>query len=175
MVSFRLLVPDSDPELRDREEEDSDVDTLVAVGGGVASGPGDPSELGGVVDPLLRRRPLPDFPFPQLKNHRPDKPLPDLFFPEPEMFLDISSASARVRERELFSVRALLVLRLLPRGPPPPPPAPAPAPPPPPPPPVRLGGGRLRTLTTGRSFRRKLRWRLWYLYVHTELHMHTQT
>ena len=158
--SLRFLEPDSDPELLEREEEEEDVRTLpevvVAAVVGMTSGCGEPSvELGGVAE-LLPRLPRPllperDFPFPQLKNQRPERLLPARdFFPDPERPRSISSASARVRERELFSVRELLVVRLLP-SPPPPPLSP------------RLGWGRLRTLTAGRSLRLKLRWRLWYL------------
>ena len=95
------LEPDSeDSELRDSERSD------------MLSGCGDVSvELGGVLE-LLRRPEPPDLPFLE-KNHRPEKVDPERFLEEDDIPLAISSASAMVRERELFSVLRLLVAAAL--------------------------------------------------------------
>lgn len=118
-----LVVLESDPELRESEESDA------------PSGCGELSlELGGVLELLRRREVLLDLLFFE-KNHLPDKLELERFL-ELESPRAISSASARVRERELFSV-----LRL---------------------PPVALaeevrGERWFRMFTGGRSLRRKLR------------------
>lgn len=129
----------SDPELREREEEESEM---------VPSGCGETSvELGGVLELVWPGcEGVLDFRFLE-KNQRPENPLPDLFLPESPRA--ISSASASVRDRELLSDRR-------PDGPPPPRP-----------PLLEVSGARIDerflTLTAGLSLRLKLRWRLWYL------------